>query len=388
MKKLIKTSIILASSLILCFSLIVDNNVNAKDSEKIPKNSKTISIDEIMNIIESNDYDSIKMIKLNDEEKIESVSDMKKSKSDIQLEDGVYVIDRKSGWIKGKDVGVLKSIIIPSGAQGGLQSISYSEFSTQINNKITTSFGPEFIKYTLEVAFGSNVGKGKEITVKNFLTAPKDKNIFLKAQTVYRKYEVVRIKDGKVVDHGTAYQPEAYATEEPIEFAPGTTVNQKKLYKSEDFNILGNPSYNIVEIIEDNIDVKIDEYITPSSHFTTGFNPQEKSVGIYFTVSQDGKYEFRKKFLPYTSSQVRVGIGASVTLYKIRKSDNKILEVIDSKPYNFKEYNSFIDNIGEPVVGNLKSNEKYLLAINESHRIYWNSNNQKVNYNIKVNKVN
>lgn len=76
-----------------------------------------------------------------------------------------------------------------------------------------------------------------------------------------------------------------------------------------------------------------------------------------------------------------------MTLYKVKKENNKIIEKIDSKPYNFVEYNSFVDHIGIPLVGNLRSDEKYVFIINGLNIKYWSKvNNREIMYNIQLKK--
>lgn len=198
------------------------------------------------------------MRKLIDCESIKTIVDITKNKTISNLEDGLYAIDRKDGWVREKDAGFLRSIIIPSGAQGGLQEISCVESTTTTVKQSTTIFGIDFIKASLTQAYGETVGKGQEITVKNFITAPEGKDIFLKAQTVYRKYELIRIKNRQIIDQGIQYKSTSYAISK-IEYNFGTKVNQNQLYEKTDRNILGDSDYA-----------------------TTSFILQQNSVGIYF----------------------------------------------------------------------------------------------------------
>lgn len=104
------------------------------------------------------------MRKLIDCESIKTIVDITKNKTISNLEDGLYAIDRKDGWVREKDAGFLRSIIIPSGAQGGLQEISCVESTTTTVKQSTTIF-------KIEYNFGTKVNQNQlyEKTDRNIL---------------------------------------------------------------------------------------------------------------------------------------------------------------------------------------------------------------------------
>lgn len=366
------------------------STIDADNTTSKIENNK--SINEIEDILSLKEYDSMKKIELDSSGKPASSKDIsnQNTKSGLEsLEDGLYVIDYKDGWIRGNDQGLIRTVVVPSGMQGGLQKIEYSEFVSTITKSQTSTFGPSFVKLSIQQAYGNGIGNAQSINVRQWITAPKGKDLFLKAQTVYRKYFTINIKNNKIIDSAASYQPSSY-TLSSLEFDSGSKVNQKKLYEPTDRNILGDPSYDIKQVIEGTLDHTETQHI-PSTlpHRTrTNYYPQDKTVGLYFTVSSSGKYEMRDKMMPLSAASTQYGIGTSMTLYKVNKSDNSIMSKVASIPYNFKEYNYIVDFIGNPLVADLDSNSKYLLVMNIGKNKPWSShNNRDITYMLQFKKI-
>lgn len=386
MKRVVKFGVIT----FLSFTLLSNVIVKANDKVEGIKVSENIE-----KMIRENDYDSVKKIEVDKDGKVKLIGEIDKKASvpepgpgpgpepglppseapgNSEFQNGTYVFDRGDSWIRGRDLGFLKSVIIPAGATGELQKVEYSEFISTVTTTTSVGFDSEFIKSAVTTSYGEGVGQGKEITVKHSIAAT-DTNIFFKAQTVYRKYETVEFKNSKIVNHGTSYEPTSFTTEH-LKFKEGTKVNQKELYQKEDKNILGDPGYDYKPVVIPKLDYteslgQVDPAQTWPRKTEKFYHNQ--TAGLYFTVTRDGNYSIHDLIRPDPYSNVNVRFSAvdmGMRLFKV-DSNNKILSEVGYKAPAVKTASKLTGFIGTPLKVNLVKGEKYLLVVNEEKKAYW-----------------
>jgi hypothetical protein len=329
---------------------------------------------DIQDIISSGDYKSIKKINLDSSGKPISSEHINQKQAKSGLSDGLYTIDRGDGWVLGKDKGFIKSIIVPSGTIGILSTIKEIETTHTITKQTSTTFGPDFLKMTIKAGFGISIGEGKYEEIYKTISAPADKNIFAKVQETYRRFEIVRVKRGNIIDSAIMYQPTAHAFKS-LEFKENERVNQSKLYEKFDNCILGDPGYDIKGVIDKTAAyhpsvVNVNNY--DKDYFSTNPSPLGIPSGAYFTVPVNSKYEIRDTILFTTGGSTgNIGINAGMALYKVNSNNDNEVEFIKSIPSNFILHAPIMQFKGDPLTVDLKAGEKYLLMSNEDRIRYW-----------------
>lgn len=328
-----------------------------------------------MDMILNNKYESVKKINVNEGKAIEiEKRNIEKNNLKATFNDGTYVFDCFDGWIKGRDSGFLKSIIIPSGTIGELKKTERVQIMNSISKSMTSGFGYGFINSAVTIGYNVNTGEAKQLTIKNSMTANEGKDIFFKAQTVFRKYEVVTFRNGQIIDHGTTYKPESYITEN-IKFEPGTNVNQNKLYCKEDYNILGDPLYNYKPIVIPKIDKSASATINPAHTWPWNIEKLQYpnyTIGAYFTVTTTGDYSIKDREILLNDFLSSVGL--SMRLFEV-DNNNNLLYQVGYKAAAIQTYkqNNYVGFIGEPLNVTLYRDKKYVLILNEEKTNIWAS---------------
>lgn len=401
MKKNVKLFInLLVSSFIITSAFNVTQTYAKADikSYEIPSEiSQEESYEDIVEVLENKEYDSIKKVSSETYSDKPNISKFSENQdNNINLSDGTYVIDRKDGWILGNDKGFIQSIIIPSGATGTISTSKTIKTSNSFSLVASVEFNFEFVSSALKAGYGYNAENASTISINQSIKAPEDKNLFVKAQTVHRRFDTINIKDNKIVDLASTYVPVSH-TLTKLEFKPGEKVNQSKLFEKKTYNIFGDQEIDNKYITDKNVTYEKGNVI--NNNFKYEFDllsGKSNTVGLYFDVQETGKYSIGSSFLiinEYWYDTVGYfGTGNDMTLYKVSdKNEQVIEEVITSlKTESLKEDIKDTDVLNKSMPrleADLKKGEKYLLVINKDKvKSKYQNDNSKFSYTVYFDK--
>ncbi len=198
-------------------------NDSINSSYDVSYEEKINSDNNLLDALNTGTYESIKKInvdnntsypgeKLSDYVENESSTPNRRSRSSapniksgsnsqsVNLPDGTYVVDRKDGWVLGNDEGFLKSMIVPAGTTGFINVSKSKGTSHNIVTIATATFNVSFVSAAIKAGYGYANSEKTTITVNQSVKAPADKDLFVKAQTIHRRYDTVNIKNKKIVD--------------------------------------------------------------------------------------------------------------------------------------------------------------------------------------------
>lgn len=401
MKKNVKLFInLLVSSFIITSAFNVTQTYARADVKnyEIPSEiSQEESYEDIVEVLENKEYDSIKKVNNEAYSSNTSISTFSENEdNNISLSDGTYVIDRKDGWILGNDKGFIQSIIIPSGATGTISTSKTIKTSNSFSLVASVEFNFEFVSSALKAGYGYSAENASTISINQSIKAPKDKNLFVKAQTVHRRFDTINVKDNKIVDLASTYVPVSH-TLTKLEFEPGEKVNQNKLFEKKTYNIFGDQEIDNKYITDKNVTYEKGNVI--NNNFKYEFDllsGKSNTAGLYFDVQETGKYSIGSSFFvlnEYWYDTVGYfGTGNDMTLYKVSdKNEQVIEEVITSlKTESLKEDIKDTDVLNEsmPILeADLKKGEKYLLIINKDKvKSKYQNDNSKFSYTVYFDK--
>ncbi len=386
-KKIISVSllgIIVASSLQINGSNIFANNTD------ISKNisNKSTNVEDFIN---SEKYESIKKIELDNSGNPKSSKNIDLARNiPTGLSNGIYTIDRGDGWVLRNDGGYIQNMIVPAGAKGIFSTSKEVEFENRIEVAASSSFGTDFVQMTIKAGYGASFINSQKQDIYKVIAAPNDKNIFVKVQSIYRKIEVINVKNGNIVDLATTFKPTGH-TFSSIEFKDNEHVKQNKLYERFDRCILGESGYEIKQIRNEYAQYRsevLNVRGTSNQSFTLDTVVQNKPYGIYFTVPESGKYNIRDMIYHYSFWSKVKGDGVPMTLYKTSQYNDKEIELVKAIWGGF--FNSSYDLAkfeGDPLTVDLQSGQKYLLMFNENMDTFWPNIVDPITYRVNFDKI-
>ncbi len=401
MKKNVKLFInLLVSSFIITSAFNVTQTYVKADikSYEIPSDiSQEESYEDIVDALENKEYDSIKKVSNETYSNNPSISKFSENEdNNITLSDGTYVIDRKDGWILGNDKGFIQSIIIPSGATGTISTSKTIKTSNAFSLVASVEFNFEFVSSALKAGYGYNAENSSTISINQSIKAPENKNLFVKAQTVHRRFDTINIKDNKIVDLASTYVPVSH-TLTKLEFEPGEKVNQSKLFEKKTYNIFGDQEIDNKYITDKNVTYEKGNVI--NNNFKYEFDllsGKSNTVGLYFDVQETGKYSIGSSFLIineyWYDTRGYFGTGNDMTLYKISDKNEQIIEevITSSKTESLKEDIKDTDVLNQSMPrleAELKKGEKYLLVINKDKvKSKYHNDKSKFSYTVYFDK--
>lgn len=195
--------------------------MNILELKKIIYNSseKIMFIEENDELIKSNAED-INVFKING-----------KSIAVENLPNGVYCIFRGNDWVFGNDGSLLYSKKIN---QGGSEhySESYSRTTSIQKNKSTSvTFDFNYIKLSVTKAFNKTITDSVTKTITVDLDSPLG-DTYYKIYATYTRYDVVRVKNNKIIDNGSLFEfIGSYTLKKNI--STGSEINQNELFIKE-----------------------------------------------------------------------------------------------------------------------------------------------------------
>lgn len=314
----------------------------------------------------------------------------------MNLADGTYVIDRKEGWVLGNDKGFLQSIIIPAGVTGTIEVTKGVKTSNSFSIVSSAEFSFEFVSTAVKVGYGYSIVNSSSISVNQSIKAPEDKNLFVKAQTVYRRFDTVNIKNNKVVDLASTYVPVSPKLTK-LEFEPGAKVNQSRLFEKTTRNIFGDQEIDNKHLTDKNVSYEKTNVVNRRFKYETELlEGASNASGIYFDVLESGEYTIGNSFgllnEEWYDLIAHFGTGTGMTLYKVSNKNEQIVEQVIAKvgPTTLKEDIQTTTELERNLVkltANLKKGEKYLLVINEDRvKSKHHKNKSKYFYTVYFNK--
>lgn len=366
--KLLKKITIIALLFTLLISGIDFNKVNifAGNKNDTKENIK------IESLLENNKPVNIKKVTLDSSgnPKSSETVNLNRRSSIPTLSDGYYTLDYGDGWVLGRDAGVIGTMIAPHGVEAVFQKRGTQTFINSISINTSASFTKGFVNATIKAGYGNSWVNGNPYELYKTLSAPKDKDLFIKIVKVFSRIDVIRVKNGNVIDRAETYK---YSTclLKSLPFCTGEKVDQSQLYQKNTECILGNPPEDINQVIDQsgyyegyaNIKNKSEDY------WSTKYYNANDTVGIYFMVPKSGMYEIKEAMYPKTVGVLEryMFAGAQKTLYEVNESDNsKIVPTLKSISSNICCYDKNQIYPGNScLTAELQQGKKYLILFNE-----------------------
>lgn len=346
---------------------------NISDSEESIENYENV-----VDALENEEYNSIKKVSIEEDENVISNSRFAKSpanKSGVDLVDGTYVIDRKDGWILEDDKGFIQSIIIPPGATGTISTSKTIKTSNSFSVVSSVEFNFSFVSAAVKAGYGFNAENASTISINQSIKAPADKSLFVKSQTVNRRFDTINVKNNRIVDLASTYIPVSHVLTS-LEFVQGDKVNQNRLFEKRTRNIFGDQAIDNKHLTDQN--VTYEKTAVLNNKFKYDFDLLEgasNTVGLYFDVQNTGEYSIGSSFLSlsertFTDPVFSFGTGVDMTLYKVSNKNEKIIEKTIASIPTGKLEEDFTDSEKlqralPRLKATLKKGEKYLLVINK-----------------------
>lgn len=168
------------------------------------------------------------------------------------LRDGVYVLNRGTGWIVSEEENFLTSSFIDSGVSSNIKNSKAISITHKAITGAKATFNLQFVKVSLEATYENAVSNEEVISASFNIKAPSDKNLYVKLYSTHSRYDTIKIRNGEIVEHDTTFIPEG-TWAKVIEYDPGQTLNLSKYEEKVTRCVLGeNPLDNIKNSIEVN----------------------------------------------------------------------------------------------------------------------------------------
>ena len=322
----------------------------------------------VESILEENKPVNINKVNLDSSGKPISTENVNLNKRSISLPDGYYTLDYGDGWVLGRDAGVIGTMIAPSGVEAVFQKRGTQSFINHIFINTTASFTKNFVTTTISSQFGHSWVSGNPYEIYKTVMAPQDKNLYIKVEFVYRKVNVIRVKNGEIVDEAETFKPSTVRFKK-LEYTNGERVDQSRLYQRTTECILGSYSEDVSSIIDQNAHYEGYAHMKNGvDYWSTKYYNAHDTVGVYFIVPRTGTYEFKEALYPRTMGgiiQRDTYAGAQKTLYKVNDTNDSKVTLIASTNCNMR----WLDK-GQVFTGNnsltahLNAGEKYLMVFN------------------------
>lgn len=347
--------------------IIIVSNTNIGDVKTFANTNNNLQVEDVLKDQEST---IIKKIEVDSSNNPISSKEINLNSRSTNLADGYYTLDYGDGWVKGRDAGVIGSIIVPAGTSGIFSKIHSEFFSNKITIQTSLSFTKSFVTATIKAGYGNKWTEGIESEIIKYIKAPQNKNLFAKVQSVFRRIDVIRVKNGNIVDRAETYKPVTH-TFKSIEYSTGEKVDQSQLYEKETNCILGDSSYDINATIDASGKYEGYAHIKDQNEdfWSTKYYDYNDTVGVYFTVPKDGKYELKEVLYPKVMGVIPSPpryVGVQRTLYKVDSDNDSKVSLISSTQSNIRACSQADAKKfpGDGLVADLKAGEKYLIVFN------------------------
>ncbi len=168
------------------------------------------------------------------------------------LKDGVYIVNRGTGWIINEEENYLTSSVVQSGTSSTIET------SKSITTTHTAIAGSEvelnykFARFAIEVSYEHAVSNEETIAASFEVNAPRGKDLYVKLYSTHARYDMIKVENGEIVEHSATYVPEG-TWAKVIEHTPGSNLNLGKFEEKVTRCVLGEmPIDSIKNIISIN----------------------------------------------------------------------------------------------------------------------------------------
>ncbi len=414
MGQLLIGSIVMSSAFNSVYTYASDTHFYASNINGEEDNAE----ENLVDVLNNEAYNSIKKIDFNDSNasdtmnaqadydeyetstmSLENYNSRKARSEGVDLADGTYVVDRKDGWILGGDKGFLQSIIIPAGATGTISTSKTRSASNSFSVVASAGFDLDFVSAAVKAGYGYSTETASTISIDQSITAPEDKSLFVKAQTVHRRFDTVNIRNNQIVDMASTYIPVSH-TLTKMEFEPDTRVNQSRLFEKVTRNIFGDQETDNKHLTDKNVSYeKATNSVKQNDRYLFKIlSGKSNTAGLYFDVQNSGKYNISSDFSSYREAfgyvDYAFGTGVDMTLYKVSNKNDTVIEKVVASVGTGKIYDDvkYTEELARRRAENqltvdLKKGEKYLLVLNNNKtKFKYNNQGDTFSYTVYFDK--
>ncbi len=414
MGQLLIGSIVMSSAFNSVYTYASDTHFYASNINGEEDNAE----ENLVDVLNNEAYNSIKKIDFNDSNasdtmnaqadydeyetstmSLENYNSRKARSEGVDLADGTYVVDRKDGWILGGDKGFLQSIIIPAGATGTISTSKTRSASNSFSVVASAGFDLDFVSAAVKAGYGYSTETASTISIDQSITAPEDKSLFVKAQTVHRRFDTVNIRNNQIVDMASTYIPVSH-TLTKMEFEPGTRVNQSRLFEKVTRNIFGDQETDNKHLTDKNVSYeKATNSVKQNDRYLFKIlSGKSNTAGLYFDVQSSGKYNISSDFSSYREAfgyvDYAFGTGVDMTLYKVSNKNDTVIEKVVASVGTGKIYDDvkYTEELARRRAENqltidLKKGEKYFLVLNNNKtKFKYNNQGDTFSYTVYFDK--
>ena len=217
--------------------------------------------------------------------------------SKILLSDGLYVIDKGDGWILGEPSVVSSQILNPGDTGTFSQSLTKSK-ETSITTSYSAGFSNQFIQASVEYGFGVTIGEQNTIERSVSTTAGDNEYVYFKVYATYRKYNVIRVTHGSILDDGSIYKLTGIWLSKASAISLDK-IDQGSMIETTERSILTFPTTETIKEILDlaaateNLNLTVSLTTNPFGNlydwYSTNKYPWNKKVNLYLTVTDNNE---------------------------------------------------------------------------------------------------
>ncbi|WP_297522581.1 enterotoxin [uncultured Clostridium sp.] len=266
-----------------------------------------------------------------DAKEIKFFTDMKSPKAndfgmDLALEntevrDGVYTVKRGSFWIRGGEKeDIITTLYIPTST--GIDYVKEKTIGagSTFGITITGGFNYGFIKANISTAFNINITKRETIRTTIRDMAVDNKDIHLRVFVTHERYDVINVKNNKIIDIASVYYPVGtYVKRLIVESNTKIKLEQLEEYS---YRSLGE-ELEIVEALVNSLNVEEPSTLTVIGelyeHETQTYE-LGKNINCKFVVSENKIYEVTV-----------ANAGHSFDIYEIQADGSIIKTMVECK---------------------------------------------------------
>ncbi len=274
------------------------------------------------------------------------------------LDDGLYVMYRGTDWVFGNDTSLLYAKLVQEGQSDRFnQSITEN---TEIRRASSTgiTFEYEYLKFAITQAFDVTISNSITRTISVDFTSPSGDTYF-KLYATYKRYDVVRVKNGQITHSGTTYEfVGSRTTQKNVPAGQGDTIDTNSLVIAEDQCLLTPVDNSIWQII----DSRDGNIVTGRNNDSNIFNLNQNMSFNTFTYTSPSCVELYFIF-NITEASTYVFLTGSIvnlTLYSLNiNSGDKIT----------KHSESLADNTNDTYISTVLSAGNYVIKLSTNNDI-------------------
>lgn len=126
--------------------------------------------------------------------------------SSTHYADGIYLIDKGHGWIRGEEDFIDKAIGL-NGTEVAIQTSKTIASGHSVMVSAGIGFKTSIVEAMITQSYGSSWTTSKTISARIHFSAPDEKNIYARVYATHQRFDTIEVRGGKVVTHGISYRP-------------------------------------------------------------------------------------------------------------------------------------------------------------------------------------